>query len=98
MQNVNKLALITGGSRGIGKAIAEIFAENGINIILTYNENKKKAEIVKQSIIQKGVECEIKKLDLSNKKTFDLFLKKITKKHKKIDILVNNAGYLKQMN
>ena len=51
MQNVNKLALITGGSRGIGKAIAEIFAENGINIILTYNENKKKAEIVKQSII-----------------------------------------------
>ena len=74
MQNVNKLALITGGSRGIGKAIAEIFAENGINIILTYNENKK-AEIVKQSIIQKGVECEIKKLDLSNKKTFDLFKK-----------------------
>ena len=98
MQNINKLALITGGSRGIGKAIAEIFAENGINIIFTYNENKKKAEIVKKSIIQKGVDCEIKKLDLSNKKTFDIFLKKITKKYKKIDILVNNAGYLKQMN
>ncbi len=98
MQKINKLALITGGSRGIGKAIAEIFAENGINIIFTYNENKKKAEIVKKFIIQKGVQCEIKKIDLSNKKTFDLFLKKITKKHKKIDILVNNAGYLKQMN
>ncbi len=97
MQNIKKVALITGGSRGIGKAIAEIFAENSMNIILTYNKNKKKAETVRRSILQKGVECEIKRLDLSNKKTFDLFLKKITKKHKKIDILVNNAGYLKQM-
>ena len=92
----NTVSLITGGSRGIGRAIAEIFAENGSDVIITYKDNKK-AEKVKKLICNKGGYCEIHKLDLSKKKSLELFLKKIVKKHKKIDILVNNAGYLKQM-
>ncbi len=94
---LNTVSLITGGSRGIGSAVAEIFAKNGSDVIITYKDNKKKAEKVKKLINKNGGYCEIHKLDLSKKKSFNSFLKKILKKHKKIDILVNNAGYLKQM-
>ena len=73
----NTASLITGGSRGIGRAIAEIFAENGSDVIITYKDNKKKAEKVKKLICNKGGYCEIHKLDLSKKKSLDSFLKKL---------------------
>jgi 3-oxoacyl-[acyl-carrier protein] reductase len=94
----NQIAIITGGSRGIGAKIAEVFAYNGCKIVIIYGNDTKSALRVKNKIVGLNSSCEIMKLDLSKKNNYQKLIKKITKKYGKIDILVNNAGYLKQMN
>tara|TARA_B100000686_G_C16594827_1_gene865388 strand:+ start:260 stop:1012 length:753 start_codon:yes stop_codon:yes gene_type:complete len=94
----NTISVITGGSKGIGKSIAELFAKNGSKVIIIYNKSKSSAVSVKNKIILSGGSCEIYKLDLSKKNNYKNLFSYVFKKYKKIDILVNNAGYLKQMN
>lgn len=93
-----QVSIITGGSRGIGAKIAEVFAKNGSKIIIIYGTDTKSALKVKDKIFKLGSSCELIKLDLNKKNNYQKLLKKILKKYGKIDILVNNAGYLKQMN
>ena len=83
-----KIALITGSSRGIGKNIAESFAKEGANVIITYKQNRKIAE----EIGQKLPNSLVLKLDISKKSSIENTIKKILKKFGQIDILVNNAG------
>ena len=91
------ISLITGGSRGIGREIARLFADNGSKIFITYNKDLNSAKSIQKMIRKENGFCEIIKIDLS-KQDLKNRLKEIQKKYKKIDILVNNAGYLKQMN
>lgn len=93
----NNIALVTGASRGIGKAISIELAKNDYNIIATYNKDKVAANILKKEINQLGKECEIIKIDFSKLEKIKILEALIKKKYKKLDILVNNAGYLKQM-
>ena len=94
----NQIAIITGGSRGIGAKIAEIFASNGCKIVIIYGNDTKSALRVKKKILSLNTSCELIKLDLNKKNNYQKLINRIIKKYGQIDILVNNAGYLKQMN
>lgn len=85
-------ALITGGSRGIGRATAVLFAKAGSDVALNYLNQRKAAEEVKNEIEKMGREALIFKTDVSLKKEVSLMIEEIMKKWSQIDILVNNAG------
>ena len=89
---MKKNALITGCSKGIGKAIAIALANRGYNIIGTYNTNLEKIKKLKQEIEQRGVKFSYYKLDLLNDESIANFFCEINKKYSKIDLLVNNAA------
>ncbi len=94
----NKVVLVTGSSRGIGKSIALEFARCGAKICVTYNDQKEKAEHVCNEINELGGESFPFHLDVTNKKNIESTLSEILKKYGKLDILVNNAGFLEQKN
>ena len=86
-----KMALITGGSRGIGKAIALALAEEGVNVAIT-GRNEEKLKAVVQEIEQKGVKSAYAVFDITSKTEGYGALEKLQKDFGKIDVLVNNAG------
>jgi 3-oxoacyl-[acyl-carrier protein] reductase len=87
-----KIVLITGGSSGIGRATAILFAEEGADIVITYKSNKKGANEVVDKIIKIGRRAVAIKADLVLEKSAKNVIEKTIKKFGKIDILVNNAG------
>jgi len=86
------VALVTGGSRGIGKAISLELAKNNIAIAIGYNRNKELAEKVKNEIIEKGAEAEIFQGSIDNYYDVRSVVDAVVDRFGKIDILVNNAG------
>lgn len=94
----NKIALVTGGSRGLGKDMALSLAKKGINVILTYNSKKDEAEAVVAEIESFGQKAATLQLDAGDVKSFDNFfvqLKNILKDTfgtEHFDFLINNAG------
>lgn len=95
MNNNKKVALITGASRGIGRAIAECLAQDGFYVVINYRSNDKLAEEVLNKIIENGGKGEILKGDISSFSESKEIIDKIIKSHGKIDVLVNNAGITK---
>ena len=87
-----KVALITGASRGIGRAIAIELAKNGANIAINYNSNLKSAKETQKLVDKTGVKSEIIKADVSKEKSIKLLIKQTEKKLGPIDLLVTNAG------
>ncbi len=87
-----KLALVTGASRGIGKACALELAKAGYDIIVNYAGNAEAAEKTVQEIKALGVDAAAYKFDVSNKEEVDKSVAEIIEKYGRIDILVNNAG------
>ncbi len=93
---MNKLAVITGASKGIGKAIAEKFAENNMDLVVT-SRGKSALEVVKATLEKKySILVHIFPSDLSKKKDIESFTKFITNLKRPVDILVNNAGTFMQ--
>lgn len=87
-----KIAVVTGASRGIGRAIALELAEAGALVVINYCGSEEKAKEVKKEIEAKGGVADIYKCDISDFAESETFFKEITKKYGRIDILVNNAG------
>ena len=89
---INKTALITGGSKGIGRSICEEFAKRGTAVIFTYRKNDKSVK----SLINLSKKYNQKiygyKTNNLTDKNLKIFLKKIKKKHKKVNFLINNIG------
>lgn len=87
-------ALITGGSRGIGRAVCIRLAKEGLNILLNYKSNDDEANKTCELVKQTGVNCELLKFDVSNKEQVDEALTgwMENNKDKTIQVLVNNAG------
>lgn len=83
-----KTVLVTGGSRGIGKAIVEKFAKENYNVILNYNNS----ELAALEISKRYNNIEIYKADVSNKQEVKAMINFAETKFDKIDILINNAG------
>lgn len=88
----SKVAIVTGGAKGIGAEIVRTLAENGYIVILNYNNSKVQAEELKNEMLQKGFNIEVVKADVSNRNEVNSLIEFVIKKFKKIDILVNNAG------
>ena len=98
MGTKNKIALVTGGSRGLGKDMALSLAKKGMDVILTYNTNKAEANNVVTEITKLNQKAVALSFDVSDIKSFDGFMVKLTEALKvnwntdKLDFLVNNAG------
>lgn len=94
----NKIALVTGGSRGLGKDMALALAQKGIDVILTYNSKKEEAMAVVAEIEQAGQKAAALQLNTGEVKSFDAFFEQVkvilkdTFATEHFDFLVNNAG------
>lgn len=93
-----KIALVTGGSRGLGKNMAIAIAKKGIDVIITYNSKKDEADLVVKEIENLGQKAASLQLNVADTSSFDTFFKEVqttlknTFKTDKFDFLVNNAG------
>lgn len=98
MSTKNKVALLTGGSRGLGKNMSIALAKKGIDIVLTYNSNKEEADKVVNEIQSLGRKAAAFQLNTSDMNSFDAFVKQVTDHLQKetgsqnFDFLINNAG------
>jgi 3-oxoacyl-[acyl-carrier protein] reductase len=92
MKLQGEIALVTGGSRGIGKACAMALAKEGAEVILSYVSNAQKAEEVVQEITRAGGQASAMKFDVSDPAQVETAIDSILKEKKRIGVLVNNAG------
>lgn len=90
-----KTAIVTGGSRGIGRAIVLKFAENGANVVFTYVSSAEQANLVVKECQKYNVTVKAIKSDASDYNSAEILINNILKEFNTIDILVNNAGITK---
>ncbi len=90
-----KVALITGGTRGIGREIAKKFAKEGCNLVLNYVSDNTDVEKIKSEFNEYGIDVLVLKADVSVFSDCENLVKEAIAKFGKIDILVNNAGITK---
>ena len=88
----NKVALITGASRGIGEAIALKFAEHGANIAFTYLSSEERAKALEEKLAANGIRAKAYKSDAGDTAAAEALAAEVTKEFGAIDVCVNNAG------
>jgi 3-oxoacyl-[acyl-carrier protein] reductase len=87
-----KVALVTGGSRGIGRACCEALAEHGATVVVNYVKGEAAAKEVADAITAKGGKAEIVGFDVADGPAAEKAIEELVKRHGKLDILVANAG------
>lgn len=98
MEKQTKIALVTGGSRGLGKSMALHLTKSGVDVILTYNSKKEEAETVVSDIRQMGRKAVAMQLNVGDLRSFDAFFEQLAVQLKDrfgrntFDFLINNAG------
>jgi NAD(P)-dependent dehydrogenase (short-subunit alcohol dehydrogenase family) len=88
----DKVALVTGAGRGIGRGIAEVFAEEGAHVAVNYLENPDEAERVADWVRSKGRRATTAQADVANRAEVEAMFEKVSTEVGPIDVLVNNAG------
>jgi len=91
----DKVVLVTGSSKGIGKSLAEDFAAHGSKVCINYSSSEEKAEQVAESIKSSGGVCMTARADISEEDDVKQMFKQIENNLGKVDILINNAGITK---
>lgn len=89
---MNKVVIITGASRGIGKNIAKTLAEGGFLVVANYNKSEKEAINLKEELAEKNIYIDIFKADVSKREEAKKLVEYTINKYNKIDVLINNAG------
>lgn len=87
-----KVALVTGGSRGIGRACCEVLAEQGATVIVNYVNGEAAAREVATGIASRGGTAEVSGFDVADSRAIDAAVDALAKSHGKVDILIANAG------
>lgn len=91
--NSSRVVVVTGGSKGIGRAVTLKFAEEKARIVIVhYDPDEAASREILNSLAERGVDAESHKVDVSSFGAVNAFFKDILSSHKKIDVLVNNAG------
>jgi 3-oxoacyl-[acyl-carrier protein] reductase len=90
-----RVALITGGSRGIGRETSLLFAHAGAEVIINYHKSKEKAEGLLEEILRQGGKAEIIQADISKPEEIKGLFEQVRKRWNRLDILVNNAGAIR---
>jgi 3-oxoacyl-[acyl-carrier protein] reductase len=90
-----KFALVTGGGRGIGAAIARLLAESGAGVVINYNKSEAEAARLCQDLRDMGLRAEIFGADVSDPAQVESLFEFIRKSYGRLDILVNNAGIIR---
>jgi 3-oxoacyl-[acyl-carrier protein] reductase len=93
MRLENKIALVTGSSRGVGRAVALGFAGEGAHVVINYTSNEKAAGEVVDAIEQRGCKAIALKADVAKKEEVENLVEQAVKTFGRIDVLVNNAGF-----
>lgn len=88
----DKTVLVTGGSKGIGRACVEAFAEQGANVVINYAHDEKAAQEVAAVAAKHGVKTLVVQADIAKQADVDAMFAKIKQEFRTIDVLVNNAG------
>lgn len=89
---IGKVAIVTGGSKGIGAAIAEELAEEGASVVVNYSTSKEEANFVVQSIERKGGKAIAVQANMTSQNDINHLFSETEKAFGKLDILINNAG------
>lgn len=89
---MNKIIIVTGASRGIGREIAKELAKKGYKIIANYNKSEKEIINLKSELKNEKIDIDIFKADISNRNEAEKLVEYTINKYKKIDVLINNAG------
>ena len=89
---MNKVAIVTGASRGIGREIAKELANSGIKVIANYNKSEDQAIKLKEELKKDNIFIDLFKADVSKQEECKNLVNYTLEKYKKIDILINNAG------
>jgi 3-oxoacyl-[acyl-carrier protein] reductase len=87
-----KIALVTGGSRGIGRACCEVLAGQGATVVVNYRKGEDAARAVVDSVLARGGKADVSGFDVAESAAADAAIDGIIKRHGRIDILVANAG------
>lgn len=93
---MSKTVLVTGGSRGIGAAVCERFAQEGWKVAVNYNRSKEQAEALAKQLVARGCDACAVRADVSDRAQVDQMVKDVTERFGKINALVNNAGIAQQ--
>lgn len=89
---MEKIAIVTGASRGIGREIAKHLARNNIKVIANYNNSEKEANELRKELKEENIDIDIFKADVSKRADVHKLVQFTLEKYNKIDILINNAG------
>ncbi len=87
-----RVAIVTGGTRGIGRAIVSRLAEEGVNLAISYRSNDDAAEETAEKVRSCSVECELFKGDVASPASVEALFRGVSEAFGQVDILVNNAG------
>lgn len=95
MEFKDKRVIVTGGTKGLGKAIASTFAQAGARVAVNYHADTKSAETAESELKQITNNVIISKTDVASKDEVDQFIKSVINQWEHVDILVNNAGIIR---
>ena len=89
---LNKIVIVTGASRGIGREIAKTLAKEGMQVIANYNKSEKEAKELQNELNNQNIHIDIFKADVSKREDAKKIVEYTLKKYGRVDVLINNAG------